>query len=247
MLDDEFVDDECVHAGLRVARSLAAIEDPEQRRQRMVEHQRIAEAGAKDADGAAEPFPVEPADAADPEPRQWLIPGWLPRGRLASIYGRGAIGKSRLLLQIAHDLGEGRLDDLARTVFRSAAQSRKLDRKPWGTALTAEAERTRLAADDEPLHPAPGAGRVDLQVEAVAVAVAAGLGHVSAEGGRQRLVGMTALALGGSGLPGQHSHDSFRLFFRYRSMLNPIPNSISDTGESLWTARADLGSVTLFQ
>lgn len=102
MLDDEFVDDECVHAGVRVARSLAAIEDPEQRRQRMVEHQRIAEAGAKDADGAAEPFPVEPADVADPEPRQWLIPGWLPRGRLASIYGRGAIGKSRLLLQIAH-------------------------------------------------------------------------------------------------------------------------------------------------
>ena len=48
------------------------------------------------------PFEVEPADESDPPRREWLIRGWLPRGRLAAVYGRGEVGKSRLMLQVAH-------------------------------------------------------------------------------------------------------------------------------------------------
>ena len=45
----------------------------------------------------------------------------------------------------------------------------------------AEAERAALAVDDEPLHPVAGAGRFDVQVESVAVAVSARLGDAAAE------------------------------------------------------------------
>lgn len=41
---------------------------------------------------------------ADPEPRAWLVPGLLPAGRLASLYGTGAAGKSMLALQLAAGL-----------------------------------------------------------------------------------------------------------------------------------------------
>ena len=64
----------------------------------------------------------------------------------------------------------------------------------------AEPERAGLAADDDPLHPAAGAGRVNLEVQTVAVAVAAGLGDATAEGGAQGLVGVAAATLGGAGL-----------------------------------------------
>ena len=60
----------------------------------------------------------------------------------------------------------------------------------------AEAEHARLAADHEPLHPAARPGGVDVQVQAVAVGVAAGLADVAAEGGREGLVGMASAALG---------------------------------------------------
>ena len=49
-----------------------------------------------------QPFEVEPADESEPPRREWLIRGWLPRGRLAAVYGRGEVGKSRLMLQVAH-------------------------------------------------------------------------------------------------------------------------------------------------
>ena len=55
----------------------------------------------------AQPFEVESADESEPPRREWLIPGWLPRGRLASIYGRGEAGKSRLLLHVAHAVACG--------------------------------------------------------------------------------------------------------------------------------------------
>lgn len=48
-----------------------------------------------------EPLPGETWKAADPPPRDWLIPDWIPAGRLAAVYGTGASGKSMMALQIA--------------------------------------------------------------------------------------------------------------------------------------------------
>ena len=65
---------------------------------------------ASGADAAAadpQPYEVEPADEGDPPRREWLIPGWLPRGRLAAVYGRGEVGKSRLMIQVAHAVACG--------------------------------------------------------------------------------------------------------------------------------------------
>ena len=38
---------------------------------------------------------------AEPGPRQWLVDGWLPAGRVALLSGQGGAGKSRLALQLA--------------------------------------------------------------------------------------------------------------------------------------------------
>ena len=54
--------------------------------------------------------PVEDDDwtPADGWPaREWLIPGWLPVGRLGMLSGRGGRGKSRLALQLAARLAAG--------------------------------------------------------------------------------------------------------------------------------------------
>ena len=45
---------------------------------------------------------------AKPSPRDWLIPGWLPAGRVAMLTGPGKVGKSRLALQLAAALAAGR-------------------------------------------------------------------------------------------------------------------------------------------
>ena len=58
----------------------------------------------------------------------------------------------------------------------------------WSGALV-----RRGPANDEPLHPVAGAGRFDVQVESVAVAVSARLGDAAAEGSRERLVWMGRL------------------------------------------------------
>ena len=47
---------------------------------------------------------------AEPGPRQWLVDGWLPAGRVALLSGQGGAGKSRLALQLALALVEGRKD-----------------------------------------------------------------------------------------------------------------------------------------
>ena len=51
------------------------------------------------------PFPAVDNDDWSPArgwpDRQWLIPGWLPLGRLGMLSGRGGRGKSRLALQLA--------------------------------------------------------------------------------------------------------------------------------------------------
>ena len=49
--------------------------------------------------------PVEWAEAA-PE-REWLVPGWLPVGRIGMVTGKGEFGKSRLTLQLAAVLARG--------------------------------------------------------------------------------------------------------------------------------------------
>lgn len=67
-------------------------------------------AGDAETPAAVEPQPyeVEPADeGGDPPRREWLIPDWLPRGRLAAVYGRGEVGKSRLMIQVAHAVACG--------------------------------------------------------------------------------------------------------------------------------------------
>ena len=45
---------------------------------------------------------------AKPGPRQWLVEGWLPAGRVALLSGQGGAGKSRLALQLALALVERR-------------------------------------------------------------------------------------------------------------------------------------------
>ena len=60
-------------------------------------------AGVSDAHAAGEPYPPINGDTwIGPWPdREWLIPGWLPVGRLGMVSGRGGRGKSRLALQLA--------------------------------------------------------------------------------------------------------------------------------------------------
>ena len=42
-----------------------------------------------------------------PPPRKWIIPGWLPCGRVALVSGNGGLGKSRLTLQLAYAIAAG--------------------------------------------------------------------------------------------------------------------------------------------
>ena len=51
------------------------------------------------------PVPILPERSdwsAAPPPREWLIDGWLSRGRVALLSGRGAVGKSKLGIQLGH-------------------------------------------------------------------------------------------------------------------------------------------------
>ena len=66
-----------------------------------------------DADRAERDRKVGPVTArtdwtAEPGPRQWLVEGWLPAGRVALLSGQGGAGKSRLALQLALALVERR-------------------------------------------------------------------------------------------------------------------------------------------
>ena len=63
----------------------------------------------------------------------------------------------------------------------------------------AEPEFAAASADDEPLYPSAGAGRLDVEVEAIAVTVAPGLCYIADEGGRQGVVRLPAAGLGGPG------------------------------------------------
>ena len=53
-----------------------------------------------------------PDSLADIPRRNWLVPGWMPRGRVTLLTGEGASGKSMLTLQLAV-AAAGRVDDLS--------------------------------------------------------------------------------------------------------------------------------------
>ena len=50
------------------------------------------------------PRPVPLATLGPPKQRQWIIPNWLPRGRVGMLTGEGGRGKSWLALQLAYAL-----------------------------------------------------------------------------------------------------------------------------------------------
>ena len=69
----------------------------------------------------------------------------------------------------------------------------------------AEPELALAAPDDQPLNPAQRSRLLDVEVEPVTIAVSAGRGRAH-EGGREPLVGMTALGLASPGNAGRSSH-----------------------------------------
>ena len=75
----------------------------------------------------------------------------------------------------------------------------------------ADPERPGRAADDEPLHPAPRARGIDLQIQAIAVAVAPGLRHGSDERGGESVVRVPAAGFGASRLLLVYIHTIFYL------------------------------------
>ena len=59
----------------------------------------------------AKPLIVEGDDwTEDPGERDWLIPEWLPAGRVSMLTGPGKVGKSRLALQLAAAIAAGKKD-----------------------------------------------------------------------------------------------------------------------------------------
>lgn len=55
---------------------------------------------------ASAPFPVSNFKGEPPE-RRWLVPGWIARGEVNSLYGGGATGKSLLAYLLAHAMAVG--------------------------------------------------------------------------------------------------------------------------------------------
>ncbi len=64
------------------------------------------EPNAEQADSAG-PLPYETWDPVDPPPREWVIPGKVPAGRLSAMYGTGAAGKTTIMIQIAAAVMDG--------------------------------------------------------------------------------------------------------------------------------------------
>ena len=80
---------------------------------------------AAQVDGTEPAAPVEPYEGVtDWTPaggwpvREWLIPGWLPAGRLGMLSGRGGRGKSRLALQVVSAIAD--LDGTGRQILPPA-------------------------------------------------------------------------------------------------------------------------------
>ena len=65
---------------------------------------------ALDGQHAHDMRPLEPltwSTAPPPQPRQWVIDGWLPLNAITILAGSGGIGKSRLALQLAAGVASG--------------------------------------------------------------------------------------------------------------------------------------------
>ena len=116
--------------------------------------------------------------------------GAAPAGPLLLQHLRGGLLEGRRPLDAAA-LGE-RVSALAGELAVGDGLLAGLGERDQGDA--AEPEFVPPAADDEPLHPAPGAGGLDEQVESLSVAVSSWRG-VADEGGRQSPVGMAAAGL----------------------------------------------------
>ena len=43
----------------------------------------------------------------EPPPRRWLVPNWVPEGEVCSLYGKGGVGKSLVVLQLAYSMALG--------------------------------------------------------------------------------------------------------------------------------------------
>ena len=60
------------------------------------------------SDAAGQPIELSTWEGqSEPEPRRWLVNGWLPAGRVALCTGAGGVGKSRLALQLAAGIASG--------------------------------------------------------------------------------------------------------------------------------------------
>ena len=104
-----------------------------------------------------------------------------PAGSLLVEYARGGLGQRRhgLGAALAGERVSAGASELAVGEGRGPGL---LERDEWEAA---ETELAAVPAHDEPLDPVLAAGRVDLKVQAVAVAVASGVGDVAHEHGRE--------------------------------------------------------------
>lgn len=66
----------------------------------------LAEMSGNDAESVP-PLPDWVWESRDVPPREWVIQGWLPAGRVTMLAGRGGAGKSRLALQLAAGIASG--------------------------------------------------------------------------------------------------------------------------------------------
>ena len=67
-----------------------------------------------------------------PEEREWLVPGWLPCGRIGMVTGKGESGKSRLTLQLAAVLASGGAVWIPGSAPVAVAVGTNRDGEAWG-------------------------------------------------------------------------------------------------------------------
>ena len=120
-----------------------------------------------------------------------------PAGPLLFQHTRGGFGKGRYALGAA--LLRERVPTFTGELAVGQCLLPCLGQRDQGDA--AQSELTAAAANNKPLDPAPGSGRLDEQVQAVAVGVSSRRGCAHG-GGRQGLVRMAAFRFGFSGSVG---------------------------------------------
>ena len=95
-------DSECPACGTErtLMRDPEPVKKPEPEPQVPSRHETTPEAQATAV--ACAPLDIRKSWAVPPPARQWLVSGWLPHGRVAMLAGRGAAGKSQIMLQLAY-------------------------------------------------------------------------------------------------------------------------------------------------